>query len=114
MKENKRYEYLVRTEYGMSYTAIHQRKHIYKLTTKQLYEMLVKDEEVVLELQVLLSDCHHNDIKHLFNGKNANVIAYQFLINLYAIDTSTVINGIIIKTCRRLLEEIKRGHNETM
>ena len=69
--------------------------------------MLVEDEKVVLELQVLLSDFHHNDIKHLFNGKNANVIAYQFLINLYAIDTSTVINGIIIKTCRRLLEEIK-------
>lgn len=104
--ENKKYIELTMKDYDMTYNAINQRKFMYKLSFKELYDGLVEDEETVIKLQEKLADKDHNEIAHLFTGKTPNIKAYQFLRALYLLDTSRPINNQIIKTCRRLLGEI--------
>lgn len=104
--ENRKYIALIIKDYDMTYNAINQRKFAYKLSFKEVYEGLVKDEKTVIRLQELLADKDHKDITYLFGGKHPNIVAYQFLRALYLIDTSRPINNQIIKTCRRILREI--------
>lgn len=78
-------------------------------TYEQLYKRMDYEEKLILELQSILVDTKPYDIQEFWKDKkNSLVSTHSFIRTLYMQQTDRSISSNLIKTCKKLLEWLKR------
>lgn len=106
MSENTSFNKIL-DEFEISANALYCRKHRSGLTYSKIYDEMVRDAELVLEVQNILVNVSALDLKQLFlHKKYAYDTANSIMNGIYGVDVFKPIDVRTVNNCKYIKEKL--------